>query len=289
MRSTTLVCVLFLIPRLVPAQETAAVLLRQKLVERIRAIDAALNGALGVAVVDLAAGTRFDYHGGVVFPQASVIKVPVMITVFRKLNLDERVTLSPAEAKAGGDLYSALRRGPVTLTVRELVEHMIQSSDNTAANRLISMVGMEAVNGMLGEFGLTGTRLRRLMLDSAAVKRGEENISTPREMSALAEFLYSGKAAEPKATEEMIGILKAVDADVRKTVPPAIAVASKEGEYPGTRVETAIVYLPGRPYIVSIAATYLRPGSNPIPEVAAAVHEYFDKLARSNSYGNRIE
>ena len=143
MRLPTLVCLLLLIPCHIPGQETAAVLLRQKLVERIRAIDGELEGALGVAVIDLAAGTRFDYHGGVVFPQASVIKIPVMITVLRKLNLEERLTLVPAEAKAGGDLYSALQHGPVTLTVRELIEHMIQSSDNTAANRLISMVGMD--------------------------------------------------------------------------------------------------------------------------------------------------
>ena len=46
---------------------------------------------------------------------------------------------------------------------------------------------------MLSEFGFTATRLRRLMLDSAAVKRGEENVSTPHEMAALAAIHLLGQ------------------------------------------------------------------------------------------------
>ena len=276
------------------AQETAAPLLQEKLLNRIHSIDAAMEGALGVAAIDLTDGTVVEYHAQTVFPQASVIKVPVMVAAFRaaaagRFQLDDKVTLQPAEARPGGDLYQALQQGPVTLSIRQVIAHMIQSSDNTAANRMIAIVGMDQVNQMLEQFGLKATRLRRVMLDAAAVKRGDENVSTPHEMAMLLQLIYTGKAADGRSTEEMIAILKEVDGDVRKTVPASIAVASKVGEYPGTRTEAAIVYLSGRPYAISVCATFLRPGANPIPDVAAAVHQYFDKLAHSNRYGNRID
>lgn len=275
-------------------QDTAAPLLREKLIDRLKAIDASLEGTLGVAAIDLTDGSVVEYHARNVFPQASVIKLPVMIAAFRaaadgRLHLDDKVTVQPADAKPGGDLYSALQQGPVTLSVRQLIAHMIQSSDNTAANRMIAMVGVDQVNRMLDGFGLPETRLRRKMLDSEAVKRGDENVSTPHEMASLLQLLYAGKAADARSTEEMVAILKEVDGDVRKTVPQSTAVASKVGEYPGTRTEAAIVYLSGRPYALSVCATYLRPGADPIPDVAAAIHRYFDKLAHSNRYGNRID
>jgi beta-lactamase class A len=287
---TLLVLSLILVPAAWP-QDTAVPLLREKVLERIRAIDSGMEGALGVAAVDLTDGTTIEYHASNVFPQASVIKVPIMIAAFRaadegRLQLDEKVTLQPSEAKPGGDLYSALQQGPVTLSIGQLIAHMIQSSDNTAANRMIEIVGMDSVNRMLDGFGLRETCLRRVMLDSAAVRRGDENVSTPHEMASLLVMLHGGKAASQSSTAEMIAIMKEVDGDIRKTVPPAAAVASKVGEYPGTRSEAAIVYLEGRPYAVSICATFLRPGADPIPDVAAAVQQYFEKLARSNRYGN---
>ena len=36
-------------------------------------------------------------------------------------------------------------------------------------------------------------------------------------------------------------------------------------------------------------STYLDPGVNPVPAVARMVYEYFEKLARSNRYGNKLQ
>src|SRR4051794_32454869 len=116
------------------AQTDTAELLGDKLLDQIGNIDSAMEGVLGVAAIDLSTGNALEYHGNAVFPQASVIKIPIMIEAFRSGKLAERIPLDRREAKPGGDLYAALQRGPITLTVKELVEHMIQSSDNTAAN-----------------------------------------------------------------------------------------------------------------------------------------------------------
>jgi beta-lactamase class A len=276
------------------AQRDAAELLNAKLLEKIRTIDAAIDGTLGVAAIDLSTGRIIAYHAEAVFPQASVIKVPVMAEVYRSsreggLRLDQEVTVTQPEAVAGGDLYAALQRGPLKLTVRQLVGAMIESSDNTAANRLIAAVGIERVNAGMRALGLSSVQLRRIMLDSAAVRRGDENVASPLDIARLMQLLSEGKVVDNDASAEMLGLMKNVDGDFRKTVPGGIEVAAKVGEYPGSRTEAGVVFLKSRPFAFSVCATYLRPGANPIPEVAAALWAHFDRLERSNGYGNRID
>jgi beta-lactamase class A len=276
------------------AERDAAELLSAKLLERIRSIDAAIDGALGVAAIDLSTGRIIAYNPDVVFPQASVIKVPVMTEVYRttregRLRLDQEFTVTQAEAVAGGDLYPALQRGPLKLSVRELIRAMIESSDNTAANRLIAAVGMDRVTAGMRSLGLASIQLRRIMLDSAAVRRGDENVASPADMARLMALLFEGKIVDKDASAEMLGVMKQVDGDFRKTIPGAIPVAAKVGEYPGTRAEAGVVLLKSRPFAFSVCATYLRPGANPIPEIAAALWGHFDRLEHSNRYGNRID
>ena len=68
---------------LVSGQTTTAELLEEKLISRIRAYDASLNGVLGVAIIDLQTSRILHHNGDTVFPQASSIKIPIMMEVFR--------------------------------------------------------------------------------------------------------------------------------------------------------------------------------------------------------------
>ncbi|MGB9605950.1 MAG: serine hydrolase, partial [Bryobacteraceae bacterium] len=173
-------------------------------------------------------------------------------------------------------------------SVRELVELMIRESDNVATNKLIGLVGMDAVNRTLDGMGLLRTRLRRRMMDAAAAARDEENVSTPREMARLAELLYRGQAVDEAASREMIEIMKAVRASMRKAVPPEVPVASKPGDLPGVRCETGIVFLPSRPFVLSVMGAYLEEKTDPVDAVTRIVYRHFERLARSNRYGHRV-
>ena len=166
------------------AQQDVSELLEQRTVAQLAGYAASFDGVLGVAAIDLTTGRAFSLHGDAVFPQASSIKIPIMIEVFRaaragRFKLDDKINLTQQDLVAGGRIDRLLAKGPVTLTVRELVANMIEFSDNTATNKLIAMVGMASVNRLLDDLGLHKTRLQRIMLDSAAARRNEENISTP--------------------------------------------------------------------------------------------------------------
>ncbi|WP_031495132.1 serine hydrolase [Bryobacter aggregatus] len=274
-----------------PAQHVAD-LLTAKMHDRIVAYDARMDGALGVAIIDLTTGTQWSYHGKLVFPTASAIKVPILMEIFRlrelgQLHFNEKVTLQPAEAVGGsGVLQERLRNGPITLSVEEIVREMIASSDNTATNWCIRRVGMAGVNHTMAQMGYQGTRLQRIMIDQAAATRNEENVSTPEDMADMLRVIYEGKAVNAKASAEMIAMLKLVKAGMRRAIPPAIEVASKPGELVGVRTETGIVYLKGRPFVLAVMGTYLNESDSPIEAVTKIVFDCFQKLAAGNIYGN---
>jgi beta-lactamase class A len=276
------------------AQPTVTDLLEQRTRELLAGAEKSCECVLGVAAVDLETGEILGRNPDTVFPQASAIKIPIMAEVFRaaragRLRLEDRVRLEPSDLTGGsGKLKEELKRGPVERSVRELVELMIRDSDNVATNKLIAMVGMEEVNRTLDGLGLHRTRLRRRMMDIAAATRDEENVSTPREMARLAEMLYRGRLADEAASREMIEIMKTVKGSMRKTIPAEIAVAAKPGELPGVRTETGIVFLPGRPFVLSVMGTYLPDKLDPLEPVIRIVYEHFVRLANANRYGHRV-
>ena len=278
-----------------PATDVAA-LWEQKLSSRIKAVDDSLDGILGVATIDLTSGRIFAYNASAVFPTASSIKIPIMIQVFRderagKFSFNDKATLAPKDNAGGstGPLQNALDKGPVTLTIRELLEDMIQYSDNSATNKLIDLVGMDRVNGLIHELGLEQTRLRRKMMDIASATRGDENVSTPMEMARIVRAIYDNKAADQRSCQEMLAIMKKVNAYMRPVIPDNIDVASKPGDLDGVRTETGLVYLPKRPFIVSVMSAYLNDRVNPVGQVTGLVFDYFNKLAHSNQHGRRLD
>lgn len=269
-------------------------LLEDKMFSRIRDYDASLPGALGVAVIDLTSGRVFVYNGEALFPTASSIKIAIMAELFRaaqrgEVRLSDTVTLTHSDAAGGsGVLAAQLAEGPRTLSVLELITAMIEHSDNTATNRCIAIAKMDRVNRFLEEQGLRNIRLQRVMMDVMAARRGDENIASPLEMARLVELLYRGKLAGVDSTAQMIGILKKANGDLRAAVPAGIPVASKPGDLTGVQCETGIVYVPGRPFVLSVFGSYLDDGARPVRAVARIVFEYFSRLAESNEYGNRV-
>ena len=86
----------------------------------------------------------------------------------------------------------------------------------------------------------------------------------------------------------MLSVMKRVDAYMRPAIPGDIEVASKPGDLDGVRTETGIVFLPKRPFIVSVMSTYLNDRVNPVGPVTGIVFDYFNKVAHANQYGRRL-
>lgn len=282
------------------AHAAPADVLAGKTQARLEAYADTFGGVLGVMAVDLTSGQMLSINPDVAFAQASSIKIPIMVALFHavragKLSLDANVNLTDADvARGSGQLNARLAQGPVTLTVRALLEAMIQHSDNTATNKLIALVGMDPVNALMASLGLPNTRLQRIMLDATgAAQRNLENHSTPREMAALAEMIHRGEFPDSAA---MIEILKLPDqggwqlpgGGFRGAIPQTVPIASKPGSVRGVQCQTGVVLLENRPFVLSVMAVYLPDTSTPVADVTRIVFEHFSTLAVSNHYGSRV-
>ena len=262
---------------------------------RIERVEQGLDGVLGVSVKDLKTGTTLEILPDEAFPQASVIKLAVLYELYRQAD-EGRVDLAevtrPPAARVGGD--GVLRHmGPaVSMTWRDLAVMMMALSDNAVANVLIERVGLDAVNRRLDSLGLPRTRLRRRMMDLEAAARGEENVSTPREMRMLVEAIHAGTGLSPARAKDLRTVAATPKTtEFRAVLPDGLIVLDKDGELEAVRVAAAVVDLPNRPYAVTIMTTYLRrdaDGEAAIREISAAVFSTFDRLARSSDLGRII-
>ena len=271
--------------------------LRAKLTRDLERIAADFDGRMGIAVKDLSGGESFAVNAETIFPQASSIKIPVLIELHRqaqagKLRLTDRVELTRAQMAGGSGVLQRFGDGTSALSLRDLAVLMIVLSDNTATNILIERVGMENVNQMLRLNGLNQTRLQRVMMDTGAQREGRENLSTPREMAALLELLHAGKLLDAANTAAAIEILKYPKTTaLRRGLPANVELANKPGGIPGVRCDSGIVLLAGRPYAIAVMTSFAQDGAaaeNAIAEASRRVFEYFERLARSTSDGARL-
>jgi len=263
----------------------------------VRAVEAGLDGVLGIALKDLATGKTFLLNEREVFPQASSIKIAVLLETFKqaeegRLKLDEFIALEESRKVEGSGVLFHLGRPSLSLSIRDLAVLMVVLSDNTATNILIEKVGLEAVNKRMDALGLPKTRLRRKMMDLQAAAEGRENVSTPLEMMTLLERIWKGSAIGEPYRKDLLAILAIPkDSPLRAGVPEGVDVAEKPGELEAVRCDSGIVMLSGRPYVLCVMTTYLKrdaDGNQAITAVSRIVYEHISRLARSSGIGRVV-
>src|SRR5438045_2376372 len=131
--------------------------------ETIRARLDSLQAQSSFYAKQLATGREVAIRADVPMNTASVIKIPVMILVFRdadagRLNLDQPYAIRPEDLRRGSGLLQTFATG-LQPTLRDIVTQMIITSDNTATDIMIAKVGRDRVNRMLDSLGYRQTRL----------------------------------------------------------------------------------------------------------------------------------
>jgi beta-lactamase class A len=285
------------------AQEKISGLLQAELhskfdAELNRAADQ-LHGVMGYAIKDLTTGETFYRNTRIVFPTASSIKLTILLEFMRqdqvgKLSLDEKHIVRHSELPPGDvdPILHMLGDGTVTMTLRDVATFMVVLSDNGATNILIDRVGMANVNAEIPRLGLTETKLRRHMIDIDAARQGNENVSTPGELSALLEKIHSGSVLDAAHTKEyfdLIGLPK--DSLFNKALPATVRIEDKPGALDAVSCDAGIIEVPGHPFVMTVMTSYLddnADGERAVEQVARMAYAYFDRLSRSSNYGRFI-
>src|SRR5215813_7032655 len=129
---------------------------------RLAEIAASFPGKVGVLVRNVETGVETGVNADEQFPMASTYKVAIMAQVFReadagRIKLDERVTLTAADARLGSGLLPYFSPG-LSPTIHDLLLLMITVSDNVATDILLKRVGAKKVTAMLRQLGIEGMR-----------------------------------------------------------------------------------------------------------------------------------
>ncbi len=240
---------------------------------------------------------------------ASVYKLLLLVAFCRQVDegvLDPaaRLTVDPAHCTPGPTGLAALH-DPITLSRRDLATSMMTVSDNAAADVLLGEIGPAAIAALVTELGLPGTRVvggtadlhRSLVRETdtpsvaaafAALADTDEawtvsaydpayaSATTPAEMTALLEALWSGRVLSTGSTAFVRSVMS------KQVWPHRIAagfphrgvvVAGKTGTIGVIRNEVAVVEFPDEiPVAVAVFTRAAR--ADPIlPVVDAAIGE----------------
>lgn len=280
------------------AQKSSKEILHQKTEAQLADILAESSALTGLMAVDLTSGEKFAWNPDVAFTQASAIKIPILMEVYKQAH-EKRFSLTDIrkiEDKnfTGGSGVLNKFTAPVSLSIRNIAILMIVLSDNTATNTLIDLVGLPAINATLKSLGLKDTRLQRKMMDQAASGRGDENISTPAEAAKLLQMLFKGEFIDKATSSEIISILKKNERENSRLaagIPENVPVAFKPGELNGVSTEWAIVLLKERPYAVTVMENYKLMGKEDrtMEKISAVLYQYFWRLGNATRYGAYVD
>ena len=260
------------------------------LATRIQDLAGETGGVVGVAATQLATGRHIGYREDELFPTASVIKLPLLVTLYEdaiagRIDLSERVTYRDDTKVAGSGVLQYLDDG-LQPTLRDLSVLMMSVSDNTATDLLFDRVGKSRIEATMGRLGLSSIRvpfdiremlmelvdmdhskpggydeLRRLLRLSAgsggrSMIPEQADRTTPADMCRLLNRNRIFLERTQGVGVAIIELMKRIQAATRipGLLPKGTVVAHKTGSYRRLRNDVGIVYAPNGPYVIALFA-----------------------------------
>ena len=220
-----------------------------------------VHGDVGIYVHHLRTGAVAAVAADDTFPTASMIKVPIMITVFDAITrgqfaMNDTAPEPRAVTRYPEDDIAAGLSDTARITVSRLLTLMLTYSDNTASLWLQQVAGTgTTINGWLERNGFAVTRVNaRTTGREPDYERWGWGQTTPREMARLVTLIRQGKAVSPAASEEMYRTMTRSfwTGEALSQLPPTVQAASKQGAVDRSRSEVVLVNAPSGDYVFSV-------------------------------------
>jgi beta-lactamase class A len=197
-----------------------------RLQANIERITRSVNAKWGIYIKCVETGDEIAINADETMDTMSVIKIPLMVEVFRqveagKFTPTDRVTMKESDKRPGTGVMRSLDSN-ASLTIKDLITLMIIVSDNTATDMLFEKVGgTEPVNKLMQSYGLntikatgpTDAWFKAIAAEPDRWKFQTEGktpfgLSSPREMGKLLERIQKGEAVSKQASEQMLQIMR---------------------------------------------------------------------------------
>ena len=227
------------------------------LTKKLEALTSDFKGNVGIYVRHLKTGKTVSINADSLFPTASMIKIPITIGVFNKiesgsLRYDSILTYYDSLLYPGEDILGSFMSGQ-KISLSKVLMLMITTSDNTASLWCQHLAGTGAeINRWLENNGYHHTRVnsRTPGREANRAKYGWGQ-TTPREMAELLVAIREGNVISQRASERIYRNLIRIywDAHALSQIPPYIQVASKQGAVDRSKSEVVLVNAPHGDYV----------------------------------------
>ena len=219
------------------------------------------KGDVGVYFKHLPSGEEIAINADSLFPTASMIKVPILLSLFERienseLDYDTTLVWLPEIVNYGGDGILSSFKDSSSISLTKLISLMITYSDNHASLWCQELAGGgSTINAWLVENGYEKTRMNsRTPNRQDDWKKYGWGQTTPREMAELITMIHNNQAVSAWGSEEMYRFLTRIywDDEALSQIPRTVQVASKQGAVNESRSEVVLVNAPGGDYVFCI-------------------------------------
>jgi beta-lactamase class A len=221
------------------------------------------GGVAGFYAINGEGGWGYGVRPDEVFFSASVIKVPVMVAVYRKIDEGELALSDSFETTeedwAAGAGWLQWDEAGISHTVEDYLYMMMTQSDNVATNALIRRVGgADHVNEVARSLGAKDTLLYQKVSSERAAVPALDNRTTPRDMATMMSRIATGEAASDVSCKDMIDLMYQDELDwwLDAGLPEDVWAANKAGWLFKVYDEAGIVEDGDNPYVVAILSKY---------------------------------
>lgn len=226
-------------------------------------------------------------NGGTVYYAASTIKLAVAMAVIEEIDAghvywDQMLAATHEFMSARGGFFSLADDEDEVdtefppdgspMSVRDLVEIMIDRSSNEATDMLLGLIGIQRVQRLCAEFGMDRLHIERLIGDLAARDSGTPNEVTTDELSKLMLAAVRGDWTSAENRAFLRGALSRQRYDMIATELPSGTVwGSKSGSVEGIEHDVAYIGDPDSPDLLVLAVCTRGYEEQPAHEAIRAV------------------
>lgn len=238
--------------------------LQREVAQRLRELERRSGGRLGVQILDTANGAAFGHRADERFLMCSTFKLLASALVLQRADrgqesLDRRIVFRQADLVAYSPVTET-RTGGAGMSLAELCEATLTTSDNTAANLIVaSYGGPQAVTAFARALGDSVTQLDHV---EPALNRWHGPVSdttSPRAMLHSLQRVALGDALSPTSRDLLLRWMRANttgETRLKAGLPAGWTTGDKTGAGDGTSNDIAVVSPPNRaPLLVTAYLT----------------------------------
>lgn len=188
---------------------------------------------------------------------ASLIKIPVAMAAMKKVEnkqwklSNELVILDGDKDKEYGSLYK--EPSGTTYTIQKFLEESLINSDNTAHFVLLRNIDATELESVYDHLGMDD--IIDALKKSPTTQEQEDNRMTAKRYSIFFRSLYNATFLDQEYSQLFLKTLSRAPRDlIGRGIPENVAYVHKTGIRvdEAVRADSGIVYIPGRPYLLTV-------------------------------------